>query len=99
MGPHDDNVSMQCSNDLRAVMLSCVIAPYMLAFSPENMFSKLQLTDTVLNCLFFVDIGINFFSAYYDGDYDIVDDNKVFLHDLTFRLLLKLISNHGSQLT
>jgi hypothetical protein len=33
--------------------------------------------DTILNLIFLVDIIINFISAHYDSDFNIVDDYKV----------------------
>ena len=35
--------------------------------------------DTTLNLLFFIDIVLNFFSAFYDSDFEIIDDIKVFI--------------------
>lgn len=32
-----------------------------------------------LNLCFFIDIIINFISAYYDGDYNLIDDHRVSL--------------------
>ena len=37
----------------------------------------LTYMDTLMNLLFFVDIIINFFTAYYDSDFDIVDSQYV----------------------
>lgn len=47
----------------------------MLAFSDDSN-SKQPLTyiDTAMNIFFFIDILLNFVSAYYTVDYDIVDD-------------------------
>lgn len=38
---------------------------------------SLSTLDTTLNVLFFFDIGINFFTAFYDSDYNIIDSHKV----------------------
>lgn len=47
----------------------------MLAFSDnnDNSMGGLQYLDTIINLLFFMDIVIIFFTAYYDADYMIID--------------------------
>ena len=47
----------------RSVMITCVIAPYMLAFNQDDFPSNLNILDIILNILFFIDIFVNFFSA------------------------------------
>lgn len=36
----------------------------------------MQILDNIMNGIFGMDILINFFSAYYDEDYQIIDDAK-----------------------
>lgn len=52
----------------------------MLAFqgnANDKGISKLTVLDTTLNCFFFIDIIMNFFTAYYDNDFNVYDDHKV----------------------
>lgn len=58
------------------VMITCVYAPYSLAFA-NNFNLGLVVMDLIINSIFFVDIFINMFSAYQDEDFKIVDNPKV----------------------
>jgi hypothetical protein len=51
-------------------------APYTLAFMNE-MSQNITILDTVINCIFLVDIFINLISAYQDEEYNVVTDHKV----------------------
>jgi hypothetical protein len=44
---------------------------------PDSQSEAMQYFDNFMNCVFGLDIIINFFSAYYDEDYQIIDDPKV----------------------
>lgn len=49
----------------------------MLAFQFNIQYpSKLTILDTILNFFFFVDIIFNFFTAYYDNDFNLYDDHR-----------------------
>ncbi len=38
-----------------------------------------NIFDSVINIIFLCDIVVQFFTAYYDSDYNIVDERKVFI--------------------
>jgi hypothetical protein len=59
-------------------VITCFIAPYSFAF-PENFSSNLQYLDYVMSAFFAFDILFNFFTAYQDDNYNIIDDHKVIL--------------------
>jgi hypothetical protein len=52
------------------------MTPYYLAF-PEGFTGTPFYLDVVINVIFGIDIISNFFTAYYDDDYQIIDDPKV----------------------
>lgn len=56
--------------------MTCVITPYSLAF-PEDYKGTILYVDYLMNVLFFIDVIVNFFSAYVDSDFNLVDDPKV----------------------
>lgn len=58
------------------ILLTCVLTPIYLAF-PEIETPKLVILDQLMNLFFLCDIFINFISAYYDSDYQIVDHPNV----------------------
>jgi hypothetical protein len=58
------------------------VTPYYIAF-PELITDSLSNFDITMNIAFFLDIIVNFFSAYLDEDHAIVDDYKVNLKNLT----------------
>ena len=55
--------------------------------------------DSAINFCFLIDIFINFNSAFYDDDYNLIDEHKVIILTNDFRLLLLVILNLGSLLT
>jgi hypothetical protein len=57
-------------------VITCFIAPYSFAF-PENFSSNMQYLDYVMSAFFALDILFNFFTAYQDDNYNIIDDHKV----------------------
>jgi hypothetical protein len=58
--------------------LSCIIAPYMMAFSDgDNTTSGLFYLDSTINILFAIDIVLRFFTAYIDDDSLELRDAKV----------------------
>jgi len=49
----------------------------MLAFQDdESGPSNMTILDTAINCLFFVDIILNFFTAYQDEEMNMIDDHR-----------------------
>jgi hypothetical protein len=53
-----------------------MIGPYSLAF-PNNKTLGLVVLENFINILFTIDIVLNFFSAYLDENFAIIDDYKV----------------------
>jgi hypothetical protein len=58
-------------------MFTCTATPYRLAFSKDK--RTWIYVDSVVDSFFGVDIIVNFFTAYYDMEYMLVDDKKVIL--------------------
>ena len=50
-----------------------MIGPYSIAF-PDAKNNALSALDIILNVLFAIDIVINFFCAYYDENFTVIDD-------------------------
>lgn len=78
------------------IIISCVSSPYMLAFQDdESGPSNMTILDTAINCLFFVDIILNFFTAYQDEEMNMIDDHRVsffpYIFILYYRASLKSI--------
>lgn len=62
-----------------------MLTPYELAFAGDDNAALISV-DTLLNLCFFVDILINFVSAYYDPDFNLIDDHRVTYY-LPFNIL------------
>lgn len=54
-------------------MVSCVLSPYLLAFNSRDVRNKAYYADQCINAFFVLDIVLNFFSAYYTEDMEIID--------------------------
>ena len=52
------------------------MTPYYLAF-PEGFVGAPYFIDLAVNCIFTVDVISNFLTAYYDDDYQIIDNVRV----------------------
>lgn len=64
------------------VVLSCILAPYLLAFGTDNYTSSnLNFLDTSVSCVFLIDLILNFFTAYFSDELDIIDDHSVRVFD------------------
>ena len=57
-------------------MVTCVLTPYQLAFGQDNDWTMIGI-DSAINICFLIDILINFTSAFYDEDYNLIDEHKV----------------------
>ena len=55
------------------IIITCIYTPYTLAFINSFVIGY-TVADQIQNFIFLVDIFVNFFSAYYDEDLNIVDD-------------------------
>ena len=71
-------------------MVSCVLSPYLLAFNSRDVMNKAYYADQCINAFFVLDIVLNFFSAYYTEDMEIIDERSVRL----FNYELLYIENH-----
>ena len=58
-------------------MYTCCMVPYSIAFASVDEMYVVAAIDLTLNMAFFIDIILNFFSAFYDSEYTIVDSHKV----------------------
>lgn len=56
--------------------MNCLITPYNMAF-PSTDSIRVQNFDLAIDILFMIDIIINFFSAYLNEDFDLIDDLNV----------------------
>lgn len=56
--------------------MTCGFTPYYLAF-PEGYDYNMAILDLSMNVVFGIDLFYNFFSAYYDEDFQIIDSLKV----------------------
>ena len=59
-------------------MTTCIMTPYQLAFNgDETDNSGFMILDYILNTCFLIDIIVNCCSAYYDDEYNLIEDHKV----------------------
>lgn len=75
------------------IVITCFIAPYSFAF-PENFSSNMQYLDYVMSAVFALDILFNFFTAYQDDNYNIIDDHKVTSGHLIY-IMVYLVYKHS----
>jgi hypothetical protein len=69
-------------------MITCVLTPTYVAF-PDFYTPKTMILDNIMNAFFVLDILVNFFTAYYDEDFLLIEKNKVYLNSVKgFRILL-----------
>ena len=54
----------------------CIAAPTRIAFSDEDNLTW-TIIDGFVDTLFLIDIVLNFFFAYHDDEYNLIDDRKV----------------------
>ncbi|TNV85840.1 hypothetical protein FGO68_gene9701 [Halteria grandinella] len=58
------------------IIITCALTPIFIAF-PEQQTKAAQYLDNIMNILFALDMIFNFFTAYYDSDFNIIDDQKM----------------------
>lgn len=77
--------------DYSFIVLTCVLGPWSLAF-PDSYSGFPVYLDYLMNIFFGFDLILNFFCAYLDTDFQIVDDYKVTIkaHIKYSRLLLAI---------
>jgi Ion transport protein len=66
------------------LMITCVLTPYELAFENDDENFIYLGVDTSINICFAFDIVINFMTAYYDNDYNMIDDHRVIARDYIY---------------
>jgi hypothetical protein len=66
-------------NSFSFIFIAAIVTPWSMAFD-ENENLPMTIFDTCINIIFLCDIVVQFFTAYYDGDYNIVDQRKVILY-------------------
>lgn len=89
-----DFVSSNEDNIFRILLFTCCATPYRLAFNKDTI--AWVYVDSFIDLCFFIDLIINFFSAYYDDEFMLIDDKKVLLNQIYYyRLLLWVIFPHG----
>lgn len=76
------------------------MTPIMMAF-PELYIREISIFDNCMNIVFTIDILLNFFVAYYDEDFIVVDTNKVYIlfYGNNYRKSQKTTSLPGSSET
>lgn len=70
---------MKSISPSRLLLITCALIPYVIAFESDDDENAIIFTsiDWVMNAFFLVDIFLNFFSAYYDINFNLIDDRKV----------------------
>ena len=68
------------------LMVTCTLTPISVAF-PSFYTWDMQIFDYSMSTVFLIDIIISFFSANYDEDFIIIDNNKVNIWWLTFNFI------------
>ena len=58
-------------------MFTCCETPFNLAFSQDGSTTAITALEMIIDICFFTDIVLNFFTAYYTSDYELVDNRKV----------------------
>lgn len=59
------------------IFITCILTPINMAFTKDEENFGIQVFDSVINVLFFIDVMIQFNTAFYDSDFNIIDDRKV----------------------
>jgi len=63
-------------NNYSLLIYSAIVLPYKLAFVDEDDEAQ-KIWDTMTDGIFFIDLVLSFFSAYYDGDENLIKSLKV----------------------
>ena len=65
------------------ILFVCITAPWRLAFTDEDDL-KWIIIGGIVDLIFLADLILNFFTAYHDEEYNLVDDRKVRKSTLNF---------------
>ena len=71
------------------ILFVCVTAPSRIAFADTDPLEWI-IVDAIVDSLFFVDLVLNFFMAYHDEEFTLIDDRKVNI----WKIMHKTISLH-----
>ena len=77
VGCNNNSVSLMIHNNARLLFGTCVLTPYELGFEPDGSNTIYVIVDTSFNFMFFIDIFVNFTSAYYDNEFNLIHEHKV----------------------
>ncbi|TNV86814.1 hypothetical protein FGO68_gene1058 [Halteria grandinella] len=58
------------------LICTCIITPYNLAFQKENQQRTWIIIDSIMNLFFIIDIIVNFLSAFYTSDFEMINTHK-----------------------
>ncbi len=70
----------------RLLIYSAIVLPFKLAFVDVDTYDQ-KLWDTITDGIFFVDLILSFFSAYYDSDENLIKNRKVNLSFILSNIL------------
>ena len=59
------------------IFITSISTPWSMAFQADGVNIGMTVFDSAVNIMFLCDIILQFFTAFYDGDYNIVDSRKV----------------------
>ena len=59
------------------LLISCITTPFRIAFGGIEDPLEWVIINATIDILFLIDIFVNFFSAYYDAEFQIVEDRKL----------------------
>lgn len=92
---HPNGTKKNAWNMVVAILLiyTATVMPFSLAFCEAEPWNAWYVIDIVLDCLFFTDLVINLFSAYYDSNSNLVTSRtKIFFNYLKSWLILDLLA-------
>lgn len=58
------------------LLITCLLTPWRIAFGEEKDPIEWQVISYTIDFMFLIDIIVIFFSAYYDGEFAIVENHK-----------------------
>lgn len=62
---------------IRCVLYSCIVAPYKIAFLANREFIVMDYIEYCIDSIFILDVILNFFTAYYDNNLNLITNRKV----------------------
>ncbi len=77
MGYNNDMVRFLLFKSISIIFITSISTPWSMAFQADGLNIGMTVFDSVVNIMFLCDIILQFFTAFYDADYNIVDSRKV----------------------